>query len=201
VDTGGRCFPDQTCLSPGSPHHYPASDEETAGPIRPPRRRCPPANLFSHRLPNLMAVPDSGSRLGATMSAQVRIDAVIVTAGRFLTSPDTGFRSPVTRRPVCCRHSRRGSNRFEVSGATLQTAVILSWPGATVPGCRTSPRIRQKIANATEKAVLRASSGPYRRDCSSAERRISRDGRDQQLSPYVTALPEKRATLSMTLVG
>ena len=58
------------------------------------------------------------------MSAQVRIDAVIVTAGRFLTSPDTGFRSPVTRRPVCCRHSRRGSNRFEVSGATLQTAVI-----------------------------------------------------------------------------
>ena len=35
------------------------------------------------------------------MSAQVRLDAVIVAAGRFLTSPDIGFRSPVTGRPVC----------------------------------------------------------------------------------------------------
>ena len=58
------------------------------------------------------------------MSAQVRLDAVIVAAGRFLTSPDIGFRSPVTGRPVYCRHSRRGSNRFEVGGATPQTAVI-----------------------------------------------------------------------------
>jgi hypothetical protein len=30
------------------------------------------------------------------MSAQVRLDAVIIAAGRFLTSPDIGFRSPVT---------------------------------------------------------------------------------------------------------
>ena len=57
------------------------------------------------------------------MSAQVRLDAVIVAAGRFLTSPDIGFRSPVTGRPVCCRHRRRGSNRFEVCGATPHTAV------------------------------------------------------------------------------
>ena len=35
------------------------------------------------------------------MSAQVRLDAVIVAAGPFLTSPDIGFRSPVTGRPVC----------------------------------------------------------------------------------------------------
>jgi hypothetical protein len=34
------------------------------------------------------------------MSAQVRLDAVIVAAGRFLTSLETsGFRSPVTRAP------------------------------------------------------------------------------------------------------
>ena len=58
------------------------------------------------------------------MSAQVRLDAVIVAAGRFLTRPDIDFRSPVTRRPVCCRNRRRGSNRFEVCGATPQTAVI-----------------------------------------------------------------------------
>ncbi len=61
----------------------------------------PPANLFSHRLSNLMVVSDFGSRMGATMSAQVRLDAVIVAAGPFLTSPDIGFRSPVTGRPVC----------------------------------------------------------------------------------------------------
>jgi hypothetical protein len=30
------------------------------------------------------------------MSAQVRLDAVIVAADRFLASPDIGFRSPVT---------------------------------------------------------------------------------------------------------
>jgi hypothetical protein len=72
------------------------------------------------------------------MSAQVRLDAVIVAAGRFLTSPDIGFRSPVTGRPVRCRHSRRGSNRFEVGGATprpRRPLSFLSWPGATVPGC------------------------------------------------------------------
>ena len=34
------------------------------------------------------------------MSTQVRLDAVIVAAGRFLTSPDIGFRSPVTGRPA-----------------------------------------------------------------------------------------------------
>ena len=86
---------------PAVSHRYSAPDEETAGSIRPPRRGFPPANLFSHRLPNLMVVSDFGSRMGATMSAQVRLDAVIVAAGRFLTSPDIGFRSPVTGRPVC----------------------------------------------------------------------------------------------------
>jgi hypothetical protein len=35
-----------------------------------------------------------------------------------------------------------------------------------------SPRIRQEIANATENAVLRASNGGYRRDCSSTDRRV-----------------------------
>jgi hypothetical protein len=34
------------------------------------------------------------------MSAQVRLDAVIVAAGRFLTSPDIGSRSSVTERYV-----------------------------------------------------------------------------------------------------
>ena len=67
-----------------------APDEEAAGSNPPPRRGFPLANLFSHRLPNLMVVSDFGSRMGATMSAQVRLDAVIVAAGRFLTSPDIG---------------------------------------------------------------------------------------------------------------
>ncbi len=58
------------------------------------------------------------------MSAQVRLDAVIVAGGRFLTGPDIGFRSPVTGRPVYGRHRRRGSNRFEVCGTTPQSAVI-----------------------------------------------------------------------------
>jgi len=59
------------------------------------------------------------------MSAQVRLDAVIVAAGCFLTSPDIGFRSPVTGRPVCVVViGVAGSNRFEVSGAASQTAVI-----------------------------------------------------------------------------
>jgi hypothetical protein len=48
-----------------------------------------------------MVVSDLGSRMGATMSAQVRLDAVIVAAGRLLAGPDIGFRSPVTGRPVC----------------------------------------------------------------------------------------------------
>ena len=60
------------------------------------------------------------------MSAQVRLDAVIIAAGRFLTGPDIGLRSPVTGRPVRCRHRRRGSDRFQVGEATPQTAVILS---------------------------------------------------------------------------
>jgi hypothetical protein len=63
--------------------------------------RVPTSRLFSHPLPNLMVVPDFGNRMGATMSAQVRLDAVIVAAGRFLASPDISFRSSVTRYPVC----------------------------------------------------------------------------------------------------
>jgi hypothetical protein len=38
------------------------------------------------------------------MSAQVRLDAVIIAAGRFLTSPDIediGLRSPVAGRALC----------------------------------------------------------------------------------------------------
>jgi hypothetical protein len=82
-------------------HRYLASDEETAGSIWPPRRGFTPANLFSRRLPNLVVVSDFGSRMGATMSAQVRLDAVTVAAGRFLASPNIGFQSTVTGRPVC----------------------------------------------------------------------------------------------------
>ena len=54
----------------------------------------------------------------------MRLDAVIVSAGRLLASPDIGFRSPVTGRPVYGRHRRRGSNPFEVCGVAPQTAVI-----------------------------------------------------------------------------
>ena len=55
--------------------------------------------------------------MGATISAQVRLDAVIIAAGRFLTSPDIGLRSPVTGRPCVLCHRRRGSNRFQVGGS------------------------------------------------------------------------------------
>jgi hypothetical protein len=99
--TDGRCRPGQACRHHGSPHRCLASDEETAGSIRPPHRGFPPASLFSHRLPNLMVVSDFGSRMGATMSAQLRLDTLIVATGRFLTSPDIGFRSPVAGRPAC----------------------------------------------------------------------------------------------------
>ena len=69
------------------------------------------------------------------MSAQVRLDAVIVAAGRFLSSSDIGFRSPVAGRPVSCRHSRRGSNRFAVCGAIPQTAVIFVASRRHSSGC------------------------------------------------------------------
>jgi hypothetical protein len=46
-----------------------------------------------------MVVSDFGSRMGATMSAQMRLDAVIVAAGRFLTSLDIGLQPPVTGLP------------------------------------------------------------------------------------------------------
>jgi hypothetical protein len=62
--------------------------------------------------------------MGAAVSAQVRLDGVIVAAGRFLASPDIGFRSPVNRAPCVLPRRSRGSSRFEVGGATLQTAVI-----------------------------------------------------------------------------
>jgi hypothetical protein len=99
ADTDGWRFRGQTRRSPGRLHLYLASDEETTGSIRPPVEDFHP-NLFSHRLPNLMLMLDFGSRMGATMSAQVRLGAVIIAAGRFLTSPDIGHRSPVTGRPV-----------------------------------------------------------------------------------------------------
>jgi hypothetical protein len=95
ADAGGRQLPGQARNSAGSRHRYLASDEEAAGSIRPPRRGFPPANLLSHRLPNLTVVSDFGTRMGATMSAQVRLDAVIVAAGRLLTSPDIGFGHPL----------------------------------------------------------------------------------------------------------
>ena len=95
ADTHGRCAAGHACCAAGRPHRYLASDKETAGSIRPPRRGFPHANLFSHRLPNLKVMPDFGSRMGATMSAQVRLDAVIVAAGRFLTGPGIGFGHPL----------------------------------------------------------------------------------------------------------
>ena len=101
TDASGHRFPGRGYRSPGYPHRYLASAEETAGSIRLPVEGSHPVNLLSHRLPNLMVVPDFGSRMGATMSAQVRRDAVIVAAARFLASPDIGLRSPVTGRPVC----------------------------------------------------------------------------------------------------
>jgi hypothetical protein len=112
-----------------------ASDEETAGSIRPPGLGLPPASLFSHRLPHLMVVSDFGSRMGATMSAQLRLDALIVAAGRFLTSPDIGFRLPVTGRlcvvviDVAVRTASRSAGR------PRRPLSLLSWPGAPVLGC------------------------------------------------------------------
>ena len=99
ADIHGQSVPGRAFHGAGNPRLYLASDEETAGSIRPPRQGFPPADLSSHRLPDLIVVSDFGSRMGAVMSAQVRLDAVIVAAGRFLTSPDIGFRSPVTRAP------------------------------------------------------------------------------------------------------
>jgi len=92
ADIDGRSFLGEGGRSANSACCDLAPDEETAGSIRPPRRGFPPANLFSHRLPNLMVMSDFGRRMGATMSAQVRPDAVIVAAGRFLASPDIAFR-------------------------------------------------------------------------------------------------------------
>ena len=61
------------------------------------------------------------------MSAQVRLDAVIVAASRFLPAQTSAIRSPVTGHPVCvvvlgvtC------PNRFEFGGAVPQTAAYLS---------------------------------------------------------------------------
>ncbi len=124
-----------------------------------------------------MVVCDFGSRMGATMRAQVRLDAVIVAAGRFMTSPDIGFRPPVNGRPVCCRHSHRGSNRFEVGGATPQTAVFFVVARRYSSGLLNFAAHSQKIANAKENAVLRAPSGPYRRDCSSTGGYIAANSR------------------------
>jgi hypothetical protein len=95
-DTDGRSLRGQACRRAGSPRCDLASDEETAGSIRPPCRGFPPANLFSHRLPNLMVVSDFGSRMGVAMNAQVRLtlDAVIVAAGRFLAPLCHRYRAP-----------------------------------------------------------------------------------------------------------
>jgi hypothetical protein len=129
--------------------------------------------LFSHRFANLMVVSDLGSRTGATMSAQVRLDAVIVTAGRLLASRDIGFDHPLPGVPcvavikVAVRATSRSAGRLR-----LRRLSVLSWTDATVLGCQTSPRIRQKIANATEDAVLCVSSRPHQKGCSSTERRL-----------------------------
>ena len=69
----------------------------------------------------------------------------------------------------------------------------LSYPSrlrATVPGCSTSPRIRQKIANAAENAVMCACNGPDRRDCS-----IQNEQRAQLMSPVDYALRSARARI------
>jgi hypothetical protein len=57
--------------------------------------RVPTRQLVLSSAPNLVVVSDFGSRMGAAMSAQVRLDAVIVAAGCFLTSPR--HRHSVTR--------------------------------------------------------------------------------------------------------
>ena len=89
------CLAGQTRADAGSPPRYLASDEETAGSIWLPVEGST-SQLGSHRLPNPMMVSDFGSRMGATMSAQVRLEAVIVAVGcRLLASPDIGFRSPL----------------------------------------------------------------------------------------------------------
>jgi hypothetical protein len=122
----GYARPEKQTVEARSPHGNLASDEETAGSIRPPRRGFPPANLFSHRLPNLMVMSDFGRRMGATMSARVRPDAVIVAAGRFLASPDISpFGHPLPGAPcvVVIEVAVRTASRS--AGATPQTAVIL----------------------------------------------------------------------------
>ena len=93
--------------------------------IRPPRRGFPPANLFSHRLPNLTVVSgfweQDGSdheRTGAPRRGD-RSRWALPGQPRHRLSV-TRYRAPC----VCCRHRRRSSNRFELCGATPQTAVI-----------------------------------------------------------------------------
>jgi hypothetical protein len=147
--------------------------------------------------------------MGATMSAQVRLGAVIVAAERFLTGPDIGFRSPVTGRPVCvvvidvAFEPLRG-----LRGETLQTAVIFVVTRRYSSGLLNFARIRQKMVNATENAVLRALSGPYRRDRSSTDRRLLARRLSAPPLPAVTAagvppLPDRAAMVSMaeTLIG
>ena len=126
TDVDGRSFPDQTDRSRGSPHHDLASDEEAAGSIRPPRQGFPPADLFSHRLPDLIVVSDFGSRMGAAMSAQVRPDTVVVAAGRFLASQTSAF-GHLLPDALCLLSSYTSRfNRLEVDGTTRRPLSFLS---------------------------------------------------------------------------
>ena len=130
----GYARPEKQTVEARSPHGNLASDEETAGSIRPPGLGLPPASLFSHRLPTswwcLIWEQDGSDHERA--AAPRRADR-----SRWSIPDQPRHRLSVTRyrAPVCCRHRRRGSNRFEVGRATPQTAVILSWPGAPVLGC------------------------------------------------------------------
>jgi hypothetical protein len=56
------------------------------------------------------------------MSAQVRLDAVIVAAGCFLTSPDIGYSVTHHRAPGVVVLAAEGSNRFAVSVAVPKTS-------------------------------------------------------------------------------
>jgi hypothetical protein len=87
--------------NPGIMRRCLASDEGTAGSIGHPVESSHPPTCSLVGPSNLMAVSDFGSRMGAAMSTQARLDVVIVAAGRSLNSLDVGFRSPVTGRPVC----------------------------------------------------------------------------------------------------
>jgi len=123
---GRCCCPRQAYRRHGSPHRCLASDKETAGSIRPRRRGFPPANLVLSSAPRphggvrswkqdvsdheRSGAPRRGDRIRWSLAGEPRHRLSV-----------TRYRAP----RVCRRRGGRTSNRFEVSEATPQTAVIL----------------------------------------------------------------------------